>query len=90
MPFSSPLPLEQAYKKKQRQFYIIMYISYIRMKDKLNDRNCFLNEMKSTLACWYLDHHLRLPVLNVLDDCRHVGDLVEEVKFSLVEVFGWT
>lgn len=29
-------------------------------------------------------------MLNVLDDCRHVGDLVEEVKFSLVEVFGWT
>lgn len=42
------------------------------------------------LVCYFDLHYLRLMVLYVLDDCRHVGDLVEEVKFSLVEVFGWT
>lgn len=29
-------------------------------------------------------------VMNVLENCGHVGDLVEEVKLSLVEVFGRT
>lgn len=28
--------------------------------------------------------------MNLLDNGRHVGDLVEEVKLSLVEVFGRT
>lgn len=48
MPFSSPLPLEQAWKRKAKAFL------YICSCTELNSRNCFLNETKSPLACLLL------------------------------------